>query len=88
MDHHVSHIDKAPFVLRRGPPAPVEDFNLPFQGKVLYLPVQTLQMGIAGNGGNNKKIGPAGQFPEIQRDHVPPAVILTQPAQVRRQELR
>jgi hypothetical protein len=85
VDNYRSHIDEVPFVIRRGPPVPAEYFNLFFQGKGLYLPVEALQVGIAGNGGNNKKIGPAVQFPEIQNNNVPAAAILKQPAQFHRQ---
>jgi hypothetical protein len=85
VNYHGSHVNKAPFVLRRGPSLPVGDFNLFFQGKVRNLPVEALQMGVAGNGGNDKKIGPTVQFPEIQNNYLSPAVILKQPAQRRRQ---
>jgi hypothetical protein len=48
--------------------------------KVLDMAQQALEMGIAGNGANDKKIGPTVQFPQIERYHFPAPVFFQEAA--------
>jgi hypothetical protein len=41
----------------------------PLSAKVFNVPIQALQVGVAGCGGDDEKIGPAVHFPQIEDRH-------------------
>jgi hypothetical protein len=81
MDDDISHIYQVPFVIQ-GPFMGISaDLEALLMGELPDIPLQSLEMGIGGNGSDDEKIRPDMEGTEVHDYHIPALVLPKEPSQ-------
>jgi hypothetical protein len=81
VDYYASQVQQAPFVIGIGSSGTVKYLEFLFADEIFYMPLQSLEMGIACHRGDNEKVCPEIQGRHVHDNYFLAVVILKKPAQ-------